>query len=191
LMTEVEQLVRSAKIGRRLLVVVVGLTCLGTVYAIAVNVNQGADITNVHNDVTKVERSACAKDPTHPSAECEEIRRQVDRHESIVGACIQHQRVTGTRGRNCPRFYIDVADQGEPGPSSAVGGDAPQSPSTATQPPAPGHPAPPGAAPPAAGPPGAPRRPVRTRHPEDLADPDRHRQSCRSATGLRGPGNPD
>jgi hypothetical protein len=108
-MTEVEKIVSRAKVGRRLLVAVVALTCLGTVYAIAVNVGQSTDITNVNR---KIEKSACASNPSHPSAECEHIRQQVDLHESVIGACIIHQRATGNKGANCSRFYVDVSAGG-------------------------------------------------------------------------------
>lgn len=124
------------------------VACIALIAAVGSNVwNWGQDknITNVHNEVTRFEKSACAKDPTHPSEECEEIRRKVDRYESIVGACIIHQRVTGEKGRNCPRLFVDIANEGAPEsrPSdvSPRGGDASQSPTSATQQPAPGSPA--------------------------------------------------
>lgn len=123
-------------------IAVVGL--VGAVVNYLVNQGQDTTIRNVHNDVTRFEKSACAKDPTRPSAKCEEIRQALARNESIVGACIQHQRVTGEKGRNCPRLFVDVADHGGPqptSPGSPAGSDAPRSPSSATQPAAPNHPA--------------------------------------------------
>ncbi len=116
-MAEVESIVRRARVGRWLLVVVVAVTCLGTVYAIAVNVNQGSDITNVHNDVTKIEHTACAKfaqDPGNLKAarECAGLRAQIARSEPIKNPCTSFQRVTGQRGRNCHRFYVSPVRRG-------------------------------------------------------------------------------
>jgi hypothetical protein len=58
--TNAEKIAKKAKRGRFLLIAVAALACGLSLYAIAVNVQQGNDITNVHNDVTKIE-SPCLK----------------------------------------------------------------------------------------------------------------------------------
>lgn len=56
--------------------------------------------------VTTIEKYACAKDPVHPTDECEVIRRALAKNERIATACIAHQRVEGTKGRFCPIWFI-------------------------------------------------------------------------------------
>jgi hypothetical protein len=140
-MTDVEEIVRKAKIGRRLLVFVVAATCLGTLYAIAVNVGQGDDITNIQ----KTQKTQCT---LHPAGKaCTKIKERIAFTGSLKNMCIEHQRVTGTKGRNCPQFYISAPHthtaaidrtstaapaitargDGEAPPSQA-GGDAPDAP---------------------------------------------------------------
>lgn len=60
----------------------------------------------------------CGEDPG--GTRCAEQRQAVARAEPIRNPCIEHQRVEGTRGRNCPRFY--VKRPGSQGPSFNAGG---------------------------------------------------------------------
>jgi hypothetical protein len=119
-MTNAERIARDAKIGRTLLVLVVGAACALSLYAIWVNVQQGSDITNVHNDVTKIQKTPCGKSPTNPTHRCEELRQALAASESIVAECIAHQRVEGTKGRNCDHYYVDVRLGGSPDPNLHV-----------------------------------------------------------------------
>jgi len=49
-------------------------------------------------------KTSCTRDPS--SDACGKIRQEVARAEPLENPCISHQRVEGTRGRNCPRFFI-------------------------------------------------------------------------------------
>jgi len=107
-----------------------------SIWAVAVNFFQSADITNVHNDVTRIQKTPCSRHPAQPSQACEELRQALAASESIVAECIAHQRVEGTRGRNCKRFYVDVDLGGAP-ELQHQGGDAHQTGSTGHQQPSP------------------------------------------------------
>jgi hypothetical protein len=112
-MTEVEKLVRKARIGRRLLVGAVVAIAVGTIVANVVNIGQSTDITNV-------QRLACS--PTGPipkGSQCAEVRRHVALQEPIEGPCVAYQRVTGIEGRNCPHFYVPVSSHGAAAPQVA------------------------------------------------------------------------
>ncbi|HSC20881.1 MAG TPA: hypothetical protein VLC07_04055, partial [Solirubrobacterales bacterium] len=61
-----------------------------------VNFGQGHDIQNVHNDVTRIQKTPCGKHPSQPSKRCEVLRQKLAASESIVAECIAHQRVEGT-----------------------------------------------------------------------------------------------
>lgn len=76
--------------------------------------------------VTKIEKSACAQDPRNPTKECEGIREALARNESIAVSCIQHQRVEGTKGRRCPKWYIDRERGVSAGEESAATRTEPQ-----------------------------------------------------------------
>jgi|GEM_PF-2598215 len=101
-----------------------------------VNVGQGHGIRNVHNEVTRIQKTPCGKHPADPSKRCETLRQALAASESIVAECIAHQRVEGTRGRNCKRFYVDVDLDGAP-ELQRQGGDAQQTGSTGHQQPSP------------------------------------------------------
>lgn len=53
---------------------------------------------------TFVTKTACTRDPS--SRACAEQRQAVARKEPLKNPCISVQRVTGTKGRNCKRFYV-------------------------------------------------------------------------------------
>jgi hypothetical protein len=125
--TNAERIAKNAKIGRRLLVGVVAAVCALSLYTFSVNVQQGDDITNVHNEVTRIQKTPCGQHPADPSRRCEHLRQELAASESIVAGCIAHQRVEGTKGRNCPRFYVDVRS---PGTSESVVGASPGPPTT-------------------------------------------------------------
>ncbi len=128
---EIEAAVARARRGRLLifaaaltvsLAAIVGLGA--AVVANVVNVGQGNEIRNVHNDVTRIQKTPCSRSPGRPNSKCERMRQQLARGESIVSACIAHQRVTGSKGRNCSRYFVDVGRGGDPepiGPSTARG----------------------------------------------------------------------
>lgn len=118
-MTEVESIVRKAKVGRVLLVVVAVAACVLGVYAVAVNVKQGSDITNVHNDVTKIEKTACAKDAF--SEGCQDLRAEVERAANRLVTCIPFRKA----GYQCPLPNSPLA--------RARGGGASQTGSTGSQ----------------------------------------------------------
>lgn len=58
----------------------------------------------LYSQATYVTKTACNRNPS--GAECAKLRQEVARAEPIENPCISHQRVEGTKGRNCPRFYI-------------------------------------------------------------------------------------
>ena len=73
----------------------------------------------------------CGADPA--GQKCAEQRQAVARAEPIRNPCTSYQRVTGSRGRNCRRFFVDRGYlHGLPNFGSRGGGDASQ-PSTGKQ----------------------------------------------------------
>lgn len=58
----------------------------------------------IYSQSTFVQKTACTRDPS--SAACAQVRQEVARAEPIENPCISLQRVSGTKGRNCPRFFI-------------------------------------------------------------------------------------
>lgn len=114
-MTEVERIVSRARRGRAVFVGLFALLCVGGIaYAIVVNVQQGQQIT-------RVERSACAKAPG--GAECQRIRRRTDRQRNIADTCIAFWKV----GYRCPApsSGISVPTQGGDALQPASAGQSP------------------------------------------------------------------
>jgi hypothetical protein len=72
-----------------------GLSALAVVAVVALG---------IYSQKTFVAKSACTKDVS--SAACAKIREEVARAEPLTNPCISHQRVEGTKGRNCPRFFV-------------------------------------------------------------------------------------
>lgn len=95
----------------------------------------------VYSNQTFVQKTPCTKDAT--SAACAKIREEVARAEPIRNPCISYQRVTATRGRNCPRRFVRHRQEAKhrlsSTPSAELGGDALQ-PASAGQQPVPGKP---------------------------------------------------
>lgn len=89
---------------------VTGLLVAGGLSGIAV---LGVLGLSIYSQKTFVAKSACTKDPA--SAACAAIREDVARAEPIRNPCIAHQRVTRTRGRACPKDYIDLRRSGSTG----------------------------------------------------------------------------
>ena len=77
--------------------------------------------------------SPCAENPRGKA--CAEQRQAVARAEPIRNPCIEHQRVEGTRGRYCPRFFVRRHQDGADRVASAgaEGGEAQQSPHKGSQ----------------------------------------------------------
>ena len=66
-------------------------------WAVVVNSEQATQIT-------KIQKTPCTVDPEGKA--CTMIKERIARHGSIKNPCIEHQRVEGTKGRNCPQFFI-------------------------------------------------------------------------------------
>jgi len=60
----------------------------------------------LYSKETFVTKSACTRDPA--GAACAAIRQDIARAEPIRNPCIGYQRVTRTRGRACPKDFIDL-----------------------------------------------------------------------------------
>jgi hypothetical protein len=119
--------------------------------------------------VTNFEKSACAKNTTDPTPECEEIRQEIAKHEGIKGPCILHQRVTGERGRNCPQFFVSrsqlqASSTEVPSLKNGSGGEAATGPGGSDAAPAPGDPVDDG--------PDHPTKPGQPRHDPPSAPPN-------------------
>jgi hypothetical protein len=66
-------------------------------WAVVVNSEQATQIT-------KIQKTPCT---LHPEGKaCSAIKERLARHGSLKSPCIEHQRVEGTKGRNCPHFYV-------------------------------------------------------------------------------------
>lgn len=92
-MTEGEQLVKRAKRAKRLVsvgAIVLVVAAIGATFAVIVNFMQSGDIS-------RIERSACAKDPA--SETCRRIARESAEARSIRDTCIAFWKV----GYPCPR----------------------------------------------------------------------------------------
>jgi len=76
----------------------------GATWAVVVNGRQDTQLT-------RIEQSACAEDPA--GRKCAELRAEIAEAEPLRNPCISHQRVEGTKGRNCPRFYISSPNPSE------------------------------------------------------------------------------
>jgi hypothetical protein len=95
----------------------------------------------IYSDQAYVQKTPCTRDAT--SEACAKIREKVARAEPIRNPCISFQRVTATRGRNCPRDFVwpkhqrqasskevqnseqDAEQTREPAPSNGTGGRKP------------------------------------------------------------------
>jgi len=62
----------------------------------------------LYTNETFVTKTPCSRNPA--SKECAEQRQAVARKEPLKNPCISVQRVTGTKGRNCKRFYVKHGD---------------------------------------------------------------------------------
>ncbi len=114
---------------------VTGLFVAGGLSGLAV---LGVVGTLIYTQETFVAKTACTRDPT--SAACAKIREEIARAEPIRNPCISYQRVTATRGRNCPKdFTGHRAHQDRPSSATGaeLGGDAPQPADEAGQKPSP------------------------------------------------------
>lgn len=91
-------------------------------WAVVVNSEQATQIT-------KIQKTPCT---LHAQGEaCTRIKERIARHGSLKNPCIEHQRVEGTKGRNCKRFYIPVGGRSQETAAVAPGGN--RSPAPATQ----------------------------------------------------------
>jgi hypothetical protein len=137
-----EEDLKRARRGRRLVVaaavtvcLVAGVALAGAVVANVVNIGQG-------NDITKIQRSPCT---LHPNGrECQSTKRRSDEAASLPTLCVQFKRVD--REHRLLRLTKCEDDDGTL-LERPEGGDASQSPSSATQQRAPGSPAHPTASP--------------------------------------------
>lgn len=66
-------------------------------WAVVVNSEQATQIT-------KIQKTPCTLNPEGKA--CTTIKERLARHGSLKSPCIEHQRVEGTKGRNCPQFYV-------------------------------------------------------------------------------------
>lgn len=118
-------------------------------WAVVVNSEQATQIT-------KIQKTPCTLNPEGKA--CSTIKERIARHGSLKNPCIEHQRVEGTKGRNCPHFYVPPSqrqlqakpesiqgsqqggeDQPAPSPAGSPGGASP--PKTGShKAPAPQHP---------------------------------------------------
>lgn len=71
-------------------------------WAVVVNSEQATQIT-------KIQKTPCTLDPEGNA--CTTIKERIARHGSLKNPCIEHQRVTGTKGRNCPQFYVSPSQR--------------------------------------------------------------------------------
>lgn len=69
-------------------------------WAVVVNSQQATQIT-------KIQKTPCTLAPEGKA--CTRIKERIARHGSLKNPCIEHQRVTGTKGRNCEHFFIRPA----------------------------------------------------------------------------------
>ncbi|HET7443284.1 MAG TPA: hypothetical protein VFJ57_01355 [Solirubrobacterales bacterium] len=90
-------------------------------WAVIVNSRQG-------DQITQIQRSPCTSHPA--GAACARIRQRVARAEPISNPCISYQRVTGRRGRECPRMLVRETGRGAP-PGAPAGREPPPSPAAA------------------------------------------------------------
>jgi len=90
-------------------------------WAVVVNSRQG-------DQITQIQRSPCTSHPA--GAACARIRQRVARAEPISNPCISYQRVTGRRGRECPRMLVRETGRGAP-PGAPAGREPPPSPAAA------------------------------------------------------------
>ena len=116
-------------------------------WAVVVNSEQATQIT-------KIQKTPCTLDAEGKA--CTTIKERIARHGSLKNPCIEHQRVEGTKGRNCPQFYVrpsqrevqanskevqnlELGSEGQP-PNAAGGRTGGVGPShgDSTEPPAPG-----------------------------------------------------
>jgi hypothetical protein len=96
---------------------------------IAYFIGQGAQ-----RDVNIVKRSIQKTPCTlHPEGgACTQIKERIARKGSLRNPCIEHQRVTGTRGRNCKRFYIPPSERETGRPPATHPAPAPSPPPAST-----------------------------------------------------------
>jgi hypothetical protein len=66
-------------------------------WAVVVNSEQATQIT-------KIQKTPCTLAPEGRA--CTRIKERIARHGDLRNPCIEHQRVTGAKGRNCRRFFI-------------------------------------------------------------------------------------
>ena len=71
-------------------------------WAVVVNSQQATQIT-------KIQKTPCTLTPEGKA--CTTIKERIARHGSLKNPCIEHQRVEGTKGRNCPRFYVSPSQR--------------------------------------------------------------------------------
>jgi hypothetical protein len=107
--------------------VTAGVIIALTVGVLTIFQNRGQDaaITNV----TRIQKTPCNRDPAGKA--CARLRQAVAKAEPIENPCTSYQRVTGRRGKNCPRFYVRPEQQG---PSFNSGASAATSGSKASKP---------------------------------------------------------
>jgi hypothetical protein len=110
-MTEVEEIVRKAKIGRWLLVAVVAGTCFVTVYLFYASIQQGKEIT-------QVQHSACQADPA--GQECQTAKAESSEAANLHVTCIPFFKA----GYPCPKPGSTAAErqavrQGQAGSGAA------------------------------------------------------------------------
>ncbi|HYJ22617.1 MAG TPA: hypothetical protein VEW07_11425 [Solirubrobacterales bacterium] len=74
------------------------------VLAVAISINAERRNEEQGRDITKIQKTPCT---LHPEGDaCTRIRERIARKGDLKNPCIEHQRVEGTKGRNCDRFFI-------------------------------------------------------------------------------------
>jgi hypothetical protein len=71
-------------------------------WAVVVNSEQATQIT-------KIQKTPCTLAAAGKA--CTTIKERIARHGSLKNPCIEHQRVTGAKGRNCPQFYVSPSQR--------------------------------------------------------------------------------
>lgn len=107
--------------------VTAGVIVALTVGVLTIVQNRGQDqqITKV----TRIQQTPCNRAPAGEA--CARVRQAVAAAEPLENPCTSYQRVTGKRGKNCDRFYIDVSrDDGASGAGASPAASSPSGRST-------------------------------------------------------------
>jgi hypothetical protein len=97
---------------------IVGILAMGAIVVATVSIVMSSGTRGeVHRFIQK---TPCATRPA--GHKCTHVKERIARKGSLRNPCIEHQRVTGTRGANCPRFYIPPVERetGHPPASSPM-----------------------------------------------------------------------